>query len=151
MDKRTATIRNPTHLHTSSRRVFASPWPLLYILSLFTVTSSPCGSSWTAWGCALIGTGWVRRNLTRVFLHRWAATLLSLQSANPASFHQPSYCLRSSELMLPWCFLRHVFVKMTGYHVNRQLIFPALTEILSHLPEMTPTLHLAHIVKICLF
>lgn len=132
------------HLHTS-HWVFASPWPLLYILTLPTVTSSPCGSSWTAWGCALIGTGWVGRNLTRVCSsigeepQCFQYSLLTLPR-----FHHPNYWLWSSKLMLPWCFLRHMFVKVTGYHVNRQLVFPVLTEIMSHSSKADTSLYLAH-------
>lgn len=63
-----------------------------------------------------------------------------VQSANLASFHNPNYWLWCSELMLPWCFLRHMLVKVTGYHVNRQLVFPVLTKKMPH-SSRADTLH----------
>lgn len=79
-----------------------------------------------------------------VFLHRWLASLILVQSANLASFHHPNYWLWCSELILPWCFLRHMFVKVTGYHVNRQLVLPVITKKIPHSSRADTTLYLAY-------
>lgn len=49
-----------THTHNDPLYGFLNtPYCLVRLSVCLTVISSPCGSSWTAWGSALIGSGWV--------------------------------------------------------------------------------------------